>query len=100
MKVIEVEKGVILDVKVNPRSSKNAISGFADGVLKIKITAPPVEGAANKACIRFLAKTFNISPSSVSVIKGEKSRQKKILIQGINRDGLLKMIPKGESKIV
>lgn len=100
MKVIEVEKGVILDVKVNPRSSKNAISGFADGVLKIKITAPPVEGAANKACIRFLAKTFNISPSSVSVIKGEKNRQKKILIQGINRDSLLKMIPKGESKIV
>ena len=97
MKISEVEKGVILDVKVNPRSSKNEISGFIEGVLKIKITAPPVEGAANRECIKFLAKTFNISPSSVSVIKGETSRQKRILIEGVSRDSLFEMIPKGKS---
>ena len=87
---------VILHVRVIPRSSRNSIAGFHEDILKIKITAPPVEGEANRECIKFLAKTFGVSRSSVSVIKGEKSREKRICIKGIDKKRLLDILLKEE----
>jgi len=89
---------VILDVRVLPRSSKNSIAGFQENVLKIRITAPPVEGEANKECIKFLAKTFGVSRSSVTVVRGEKTRNKRVSIKGIDRKGFLDILHK-EKKI-
>jgi len=55
------EKGLLLDVLVQPRASRNEIVGIHDGCLKIRLAAPPVEGAANKACVEFLAEVLGVS---------------------------------------
>lgn len=71
----------IIKIKVIPRSSKNEIVGeMADGVLKIKLKAPPVDGEANKELIEFLAKEWDISRNSIQIIKGERSKNKTIKI--------------------
>lgn len=75
-------RGVLLHVQVQPRASKNEVAGVLEGSLKLRLTAPPVEGEANKECVKFLAKLFNIPKSSVEIIQGQKSRRKTVLIKG------------------
>ncbi|MCP4369220.1 MAG: DUF167 domain-containing protein [Deltaproteobacteria bacterium] len=72
--------GVTFKVFVQPRSSKNMISGIYQDSLKIKLSAPPVEGAANKMCIKYLAKCLKIPKSSLKIISGHTSRTKTILL--------------------
>ncbi|WP_244151817.1 DUF167 domain-containing protein [Malonomonas rubra] len=72
-----------MSLQVQPRSSRNQLVGLQGDVLKIKLTSPPVEGAANKACCAYLAKLFGISKSSVVLVAGDKSRQKRILLKGV-----------------
>jgi uncharacterized protein (TIGR00251 family) len=75
-------KEVILKVYLQPKSSKNEIVGpYRDGI-KIKVIAPPFEGKANEALIKFLAKAFKISASSIEILKGHNSREKIIRIGG------------------
>jgi uncharacterized protein (TIGR00251 family) len=75
-------KETLIKVYLQPKSSKNEIVGpYRDGI-KVRITAPPVEGKANKALIRFLAKEFKTSASSVEILKGHNSREKMIRIGG------------------
>lgn len=71
-----------IDVIIHPKSSKNEIVGIHDGCLKIKLTAPPVDGKANAALIAFLAKKLDIPKSSISIIRGETSRRKTVQIEG------------------
>lgn len=73
--------GLIFKVVVQPRSSSNMIVGVYNDAIKIKITAAPVDGAANSMCINFLAKLFKIPKSSINIISGQNSRTKKILIK-------------------
>ncbi len=73
-------KDMILKVYLQPRSSRNEIVGpYRDG-MKVKVTAPPVEGKANDALVRLLAKEFRVSPSSIEVLKGHHSREKVLKI--------------------
>jgi uncharacterized protein (TIGR00251 family) len=70
----------ILKVYLQPKSSKNEIVGpYRDGV-KVKITAPPVDGKANKALIQFLSKELGVPPSQVEILKGHHSREKTLSI--------------------
>ena len=71
--------GVTFKVFVQPRSSKNMISGLYKDSIKIKLMAPPVEGAANKMCIKYLAKCLAVPESSLEIIAGHTSRTKTIL---------------------
>ena len=82
----EVSKSdTIITVRVIPRAKKSEISQvLADGTIKIRLTAPPVEGKANQALVRFLADVFDISPSNIEIISGKKGRKKVVLIEGIN----------------
>jgi len=73
--------GTLLDVYLQPRASKNEWAGIHQGCLKIRLTAPPVEGEANKECVKFLAGAFGVSRSDVEIIRGHKSRRKTILIR-------------------
>jgi len=76
-------KEILLKVYLQPKSSKNEIVGaYRDGI-KIKVTAPPVEGKANEVLIRFLAKELNVSPSSIDILKGHHSREKTLKISGL-----------------
>ncbi len=74
-----------LSVRIQPRSSKNEIILMEGGGLKIRLTAPPVDGAANEALIRFLADTFSVSKSQVEIVSGYTSRDKIIRISGIDK---------------
>jgi hypothetical protein len=91
------ENAIRFKVRVTPRSSKTSITGNPDIGFKMKVKAPPVEGAANEECIRYLAKTFHVSKSSVKLIQGGKSRDKVFEISGITLEegnSFLKQISK------
>ncbi len=75
--------GVTLAVKVHPRAKKNAITGEVGDVLRLALTAPPVDGKANDACIEFFAKLLNLPRSSVTIAAGQTSRNKVIRISGL-----------------
>ena len=72
--------GVTFAVKVHPRAKKNAITGEIGDALKVALTAPPVDGKANEACVDFLAKLLKVPRSSVSIISGHTSRNKMIRV--------------------
>jgi len=68
-------------IKVIPRSSKNEVVGeMSDGILKIKLTAAPVDGEANKELIKLLAKYFGVAKSRIKIVKGLTSRNKVVEI--------------------
>lgn len=81
-----------ISVKVLPRSSRNMVVGVENGVLKIKVQAPPVEGAANEALIDFLSKILARPRNSIEVLKGQTSRHKLIRLKGMERTEVLKTI--------
>ena len=85
-------KETLVKVYLQPRSSKNEIVGpYRDG-LKVKVTAPRIEGKANESLIRLLAKELGISPSSVEIVKGHHSREKTLKISGMVNQELAKKI--------
>jgi len=75
----------VLSVRIQPRASKRGISRMEDGSLKIRLTAPPVDGAANDALIKYLAETFSVPRSQVEILSGHTGRQKIIRISGIGQ---------------
>ena len=79
----QVDDGVILTLHVQPRASKNEIIGAVEGALKIRLTSPPVEGAANKLCCEFIAKTCGVPKRDVTIVSGEKSRHKRVIVVGL-----------------
>jgi uncharacterized protein (TIGR00251 family) len=74
--------GVTFTVKVHPRARKNAITGEVGDALKVALTAPPVEGRANQACIALLAELLNVPRGSVTIVGGQTSRNKMIRVTG------------------
>ena len=89
----ESDGGVSFAVKVHPRARKNAITGELGGALKVSLTAPPVEGRANEACIELFSKLLKLPRSSVTIASGQTSRNKVIRVAGVTgqyiRDRLL-----------
>jgi len=81
--VREVESGVVFSIHVIPRSKKEGFAGTHGDSIKVKVNAPPVEGAANKAVVKFIAKLFDVSKSNVEIIKGETGREKQVLVRGV-----------------
>jgi uncharacterized protein (TIGR00251 family) len=78
----ESPAGTTFAVKVHPRAKKNAITGEVGDALKVALTAPPVDGKANEACIEFFAKLLNLPRSSVTIAAGQTSRNKVIRVAG------------------
>lgn len=81
---------IILKLHVTPRGSKNEITGWRGDVLCLKITAPPVDGAANAAVIKFVADVLKVKKSQIELISGEKSREKSLKIVGIEQNDIKK----------
>jgi len=89
-------ENIILKIYLQPKSSKNEVVGpYRDGI-KVKVTAPPIEGKANEALIRLLAKELEIPQSNIEILKGHHSREKTLKISGkghkewVNQSGILK----------
>jgi uncharacterized protein (TIGR00251 family) len=88
----EDSAGVSFAVKVQPRAKRNAIIGELGDALKISLTAPPVEGRANDACIEFFANLLEVPRSSVSIASGKSGRRKVIRVAGLTSDELRKRL--------
>lgn len=81
-------KGLFITLKVQPRASKNQVDGVHGGVLKIRLTAPPVEGEANRAIIDFLSKSLGFKKSSLHIDTGLKSREKRVRVEDVSLEKL------------
>ena len=73
-----------MEVRLKPRGSREELIGLRDGVLQAKVTAPPVDGRANRALCKLIAKRVGVAPSRVSVVRGEKSRDKVVQVDGMD----------------
>lgn len=89
LQITDVENGIRLAIKVQPRSARNMIAGEQSGMLKVKITAPPVEGAANKMLIDFLARYLKLPKQNIVIIKGDSSTHKLLELRGISRQDFI-----------
>jgi len=76
--------GVVLSVRVKPRSSKSRVLGVREGLLEVAVAAPPVDGEANEELVRTLARYFDVARRSVTVEAGGASRLKRIRLEGVS----------------
>jgi len=77
-------KAAVLDVRVIPRAPRTGVDGTRGGALLIRLAAPPVDGAANDALIAFLAAALALPHRNISIVSGQKSRDKRVRIEGID----------------
>ncbi len=77
--------GARREIKVQPRASQNTISGVVAGVLRIRVTAPPVNGQANAAAITLLARALDVPKSAIRLVKGASSREKTLAVESLSQ---------------
>jgi len=82
----DTPSGATFAVKVHPRAKRNAITGEVGDALKLSLTAPPIEGRANEACIEFIANLLKLPRSSVTIASGQNSRRKVIRVVGLSAE--------------
>ncbi len=80
----EDSDGVSIKIRVQPRAAKNQVAGVMDGALKVRLTAPPVDGAANKACCAFIAELLGVARGQVAVCNGHTGRNKMVRVEGVS----------------
>jgi uncharacterized protein (TIGR00251 family) len=88
LKITETESGVVFTVHVQPRASRNEVCGSNGEELKLRLTAPPVDDAANRLCVEFLAKALGVAKSQITIITGAKSRHKTIRVSNIGSEAV------------
>jgi len=84
--------GITISVRIQPRASKNGVSRMQDGSLRIRLTAPPVDGAANEALVKFLSDAFSVSKSQVEILSGHTSREKRVKISGKCEEDVIRLL--------
>jgi uncharacterized protein len=89
----EASGGTLLSVKLQPRASTNEISGLLGGELKIKVTAPPVDAAANQALFELLAERLGCACSRIELVRGKTSRHKTLMLHGFTPAPVCQKIP-------
>ncbi len=82
------KNSIRITVQVKPRASRNRVEGWEDDVLVVRLTSPPVEGAANSALVKLLAKKLGIARGRLEIVTGKRSRSKIVQIDGITQDRL------------
>jgi len=92
----QTETSAILSVRIQPRSSKNGVTWMEDGSLKIRLTAPPVDGAANEALVKFLSELLSVSKSQVEIVSGHTSREKRVKINGVSELDINRLLNMGD----
>jgi uncharacterized protein len=86
MQIKPWENGIRFSAIIQPRSSKNEVTGVYKDALKIRLTSTPVDGKANKACLHFFAKWLGISPSKISIVQGFSSKSKTIEVADLTKE--------------
>jgi len=84
-----------ISLRVYPGATRNEVVGFADGIWRVKISAPPVKGKANKELIAFLSQILGVSQSTLTILKGHTTRNKVVAIEGLSQEDIMKrLLPK------
>ena len=91
LKVTKTADGVLFNVHVQPRASRCEICPPKEGELRLRLTSPPVEDAANKQCVELIAKALGVAKSRVSIAAGAKSRHKTVSVSGVEPAELLSL---------
>jgi uncharacterized protein (TIGR00251 family) len=92
LKITATGEGVTFGVHVQPRASRNELCGIQGEELKIRLTSPPVEDAANKLCVQFLAKLLGVAKSDVTIIAGARSRHKTLRVHGCTAERIRALV--------
>lgn len=87
----EDDRGITFVVRIVPRASSTAVAGDYEGALRIRIAAPPVEGAANRELIRFLAKELKVPQNAVEIVSGASAKKKIIRLKGVTATALAQL---------
>jgi uncharacterized protein (TIGR00251 family) len=82
-------------VRVVPRASRTAAAGEHDGALRVRVAAPPVEGAANEALVRFLARELGVPVRAVEIVSGHASKSKRVCVTGASAERVIKLAEEG-----
>ena len=86
--------GVLIDVRVIPRATKSGVAGARDNALLVRLNAPPVEGAANAELIEVLARALGVPKRAISLVSGERSRQKRVRVTGVTAEQVAEVAEK------
>ena len=90
--LIEKDGAITFDVRVIPRSSRSEIVGEIDGAVKVKLSSPPVDGAANAELIKLFAQKLGVAKSAVAIVSGETSKTKRLRVTGVTAEQLQRAI--------
>ena len=85
-------ESAFLQVRVTPRAARDAVAGWQDGVLRVRLRAPAIEGRANEALRRFLGAHLGIAPGRIEIVSGAGGRQKRLRIDGLGEAALLRRL--------
>jgi uncharacterized protein len=96
LRITQTPDAVVFNIHVQPRASRCEICGPKDGELRLRLTSPPVEDAANKQCVELIAKALGVAKSRVSIKSGAKSRHKVVVVQGVDGAALSAVFNKDE----
>ncbi len=92
LRINSYKSGIRFSAVIQPRSTQNEVLGVHNNSLKIRLTSPPVDGAANKTCIKFLAKSLGVSPSKIRIVAGLNNKNKTIEIDDIDEPAFRKKL--------
>ena len=84
-----------ISLRVYPGANRSEVAGFIDGVLRLKVSAPPIKGKANRELITFLSQLLEIGTGSIAIIKGHTSRNKVVAIAGLSQEEAMKRLSSG-----
>ncbi len=84
--LVSEKENVSIQVRVQPNAARNEVVGFTDGVLQVRIAAPPVKGKANRELVDFLGHVLRVSKSRVAILRGHTSRNKVVAVSGLRRE--------------
>lgn len=92
MKIAETNATVTFMVKMVPRASKNEIAGVEGDTVKVRLNAPPVDGKANAALVKFLAEKLGVSRAQIEIVSGETGRRKLVRVRGITAEQMKRFL--------
>ena len=88
IEITEKDNAVTFRLRVQPRAARDEVAGEHDGAVKLRVSAPPVDGKANEACRRLLARLVGVSPSSVEIVAGSSAKDKVIRVHNVTAEQL------------
>jgi uncharacterized protein (TIGR00251 family) len=83
---------VKISLRVYPNASRNEVVGFTNGILRVKVSAPPIKGKANRELITFLSRLLGVGKGSVNIIKGHTTRNKVVAVDGLSQEEVMKQL--------